>query len=265
MAEGALPVLSSETRAHPGDATAIARIPTGQPPATPRKIVPNMAVIGFVQNVADLSTDKGYQFKFHCDKCGNGFMTEFQTSALGMAESALRVAGSVFGGFFNAAGNSAYEIQRAIGGKAHDAALEHAVQEGKQYFHQCTRCAKWVCPEVCWNAEANMCDACAPKFQQELASAHAHAKADVARQQLYDKAQKANFVADVEMSPTAVARAPDPHAGAANKCTACGVAMGDGRFCPQCGAEKHAMGCSGCGAVLPQGTRFCAQCGTRVG
>ena len=167
-----------------------------------------MSMIQFVQNYEDLSTDKGYQFKFHCDKCGNGFMTEFQTSAIGMAESALRVAGSVFGGFFNTAGNSAYEIQRAIGGPAHDSALAKAVEEGKTHFHQCTRCGKWVCPDVCWNADASMCDGCAPRFQQELASAHAHAKADAARQQLLAKAQKTDFVSDIEMSAQAVVRAP---------------------------------------------------------
>ena len=170
-------------------------------------------MIQFVQNYEDLSTDKGYQFKFHCDKCGNGFMTEFQTSAIGMAESALRVAGSLFGGFFNTAGNSAYEIQRAVGGPAHDSALAKAVEEGKAHFHQCTRCGKWVCPDVCWNGEASMCDGCAPKFQQEFASAHAHAKADAARQQLNAKAQKTDYVADVDMSAKAVVRAPGAQRG----------------------------------------------------
>jgi len=29
-----------------------------------------MALIQFVQNYQDLSTDRGFQFKFHCDKCG---------------------------------------------------------------------------------------------------------------------------------------------------------------------------------------------------
>src|ERR1700744_1883368 len=171
-----------------------------------RKILATMALIQFVQNYEDLCTDRGYQFKFHCDKCGNGFMTEFKASTLGMAESALRVAGDIFGGIFNAAGNSAYEVQRAIGGKAHDQALEEAVTEGKKHFHQCTRCGKWVCPEVCWNADANMCDACAPKFQQEFASAHAQAKANAAREQLYEKAKGTDFVADADMSAGAVAK-----------------------------------------------------------
>ena len=129
-----------------------------------------MALIQFVQNYQDLSTDKGYQFKFHCDKCGNGFMTRFQASTFGLAESALAIAGSLFGGAFNTARNAEYEIQRAVGGKAHDSALESAVVEGKEHFHQCGRCGRWVCPEVCWNAESNLCDGCAPKLAQEMAA-----------------------------------------------------------------------------------------------
>ena len=46
-----------------------------------------MALIQFVQNYQDLSTDRGFQFKFHCDKCGNGYMTRFQTSTFGVAAS----------------------------------------------------------------------------------------------------------------------------------------------------------------------------------
>jgi hypothetical protein len=118
---------------------------------------------------------------------------------------------------------------------------------------------------VCWNGDANMCDGCAPKFQQELASAHAQAKAEAVRQQLLQKAQKTDLVGDLEMSGKSVARAPGPSAGAANMCTACGAALGDGRFCQQCGAERHAMGCPGCGGIVPKGTHFCAQCGTKVG
>jgi hypothetical protein len=42
-----------------------------------------MALIPFVQNFDDLSTDQGFQFKFHCDKCGNGYMSSFQGSSAG--------------------------------------------------------------------------------------------------------------------------------------------------------------------------------------
>ena len=58
-----------------------------------------MALIQFVRNYDDLSSDRGFQFKFHCDKCGNGFMTQFETSTVGMAESVLVVASSLLGGW----------------------------------------------------------------------------------------------------------------------------------------------------------------------
>ncbi|HEX2639330.1 MAG TPA: hypothetical protein VHL50_02110, partial [Pyrinomonadaceae bacterium] len=95
-------------------------------------------MIQFVSNYEDLSTDKGYQFKFHCDKCGNGYMSRFQTSTLGVANSLLNAASNLLGWGYGA-GNSAYEIQRAVGGPAHDSAIKAAVEEGKQHFHQCSR------------------------------------------------------------------------------------------------------------------------------
>lgn len=223
-----------------------------------------MGLIQFVQNYEDLSTDKGFQFKFHCDKCGNGYMTRFQASSLGIAESVLNIAGNVFGGFMSTVSNSAYEVQRAIGGKAHDAALEEAVREGKGYFHQCTRCGRWVCPDVCWNPQAGLCEGCAPNFEEEMAAAHAHAKADAARAQLQEKAAKVDYVANVDMSAKAVVAAPGT--AAASPCGACGAALAAGaRFCPQCGAARVSSGCPSCGAVVQKNTKFCAQCGARVG
>src|SRR2546428_77923 len=59
-----------------------------------------MPAIEFTGNYQDLSTDKGYQFKFFCEKCGNGYMSSFKTSAMGMAASAVEVASSLFGGIF---------------------------------------------------------------------------------------------------------------------------------------------------------------------
>ena len=236
-------------------------------------------LIQFVQNYQDLSTDKGFQFKFHCDKCGNGYMTRFQTSTLGMAESALHIAGNLFGGIFNTVGNSAYEVQRAIGGKAHDSALEEAVQEGKQYFHQCTRCGKWVCPEVCWNDGAGMCEGCAPNMQEEMAAAHAHAKVDAARAQLEAEAAKQNYVAGIDMGKDAVLRAPagsggasalpstgpTPVTAAADRCMGCGAAMAaTAKFCPQCGAQKALRGCPGCGVAVQPNTKFCGECGHKL-
>ncbi|HSN67725.1 MAG TPA: zinc ribbon domain-containing protein, partial [Thermoanaerobaculia bacterium] len=44
-----------------------------------------MPAIRFTDNYDDLSTDRGYQFKFYCEKCGNGYMSSFIISKLGMA------------------------------------------------------------------------------------------------------------------------------------------------------------------------------------
>src|SRR5262249_27791808 len=101
-----------------------------------------MGMIQFVGNHDDLSTDKGYQFKFYCDKCRNGYMSRFIPSKVGIAGSVLRAAGSMFGGILGSASYGSYDIQRMVGGPEHDSAMRTAVEEGKQYFKQCTRCGK---------------------------------------------------------------------------------------------------------------------------
>ena len=48
-----------------------------------------MPTVEFTGNYEDLSTDRGYQFKFYCEKCGNGYMSTFKASKMGMATSML--------------------------------------------------------------------------------------------------------------------------------------------------------------------------------
>jgi membrane protease subunit (stomatin/prohibitin family) len=217
-----------------------------------------MTMINFTSNYDDLSTDRGYQFKFYCDKCHNGYMSRFQMSVTGTAGGLLRAAGSLFGGIFSSAGNSAYEIQQAIGGRAHDDALAEAVEEAKQHFHQCTRCGTWVCPEVCWNAGAGLCEGCAPKFEEEFAASHAQAKARAARDQLLEKAAAADFAAAADMSAGSVAGASAP------KCPSCGTAT-TSKFCPDCGTPVAArLKCSGCGHEPAGAPRFCPECGDKM-
>src|SRR5947208_2666994 len=102
-----------------------------------------MVAIRFTGNYQDLSTDRGYQFKFFCEKCNNGYMSTFKTSAMGVLGSAARVAGNLFGGVFGSVADSSYEVQRAVGGSAHDSALKDAVDEISPIFKQCTRCGSW--------------------------------------------------------------------------------------------------------------------------
>ncbi|HEX8070279.1 MAG TPA: hypothetical protein VF546_10035 [Pyrinomonadaceae bacterium] len=239
-----------------------------------------MALVQFVRNYDDLSTDKGFQFKFYCDKCGNGYLTRYQASTLGTASSFLRAAGDLFGGWASSAGNSAYEVQRAVGGKAHDDALEQAVAEGKAHFHQCSRCGRWVCPEVCWNANAGQCEECAPDYKEEFAAAHAQAKRDAAREQLYERARRTDYASQTDMSADAYAAAPpptpparsttpaaEPTSGAADGplCLSCGAGVGRAKFCPECGTptQRPKPTCAECGHQ-PEGTpKFCPECGAK--
>jgi hypothetical protein len=52
-----------------------------------------MGMIQFVANYQDLSNDKGYQFKFFCDKCRNGYMSRFEASKVGLATGSVAGAG----------------------------------------------------------------------------------------------------------------------------------------------------------------------------
>jgi hypothetical protein len=228
-----------------------------------------MALIQFVRNYDDLSSERGFQFKFHCDKCGNGFMTQFETSTVGMAESVLGVASSLLGGWASSAGNAAREVERAVGGKLHDAALARAVEEARPNFRQCGRCGHWVCTQVCWNAQANLCTECAPDFTQQLAANQARAKADAARAQLETKASQTNYVSGVDMSADAYVQAPMPSSNtqpAKKLCGQCGAEVGDSKFCPECGKSVAAAApihCPQCGGEA-KGGKFCRNCGTKL-
>jgi hypothetical protein len=65
-----------------------------------------MAMIAFTANHTDHSNQNGFQFEFHCDKCGNGFMSSFQANKLGVATELARAAGSIFGGVFGRAASA---------------------------------------------------------------------------------------------------------------------------------------------------------------
>ncbi len=210
-----------------------------------------MALVQFVQNYDDLSTDRGYQFRFYCDKCHNGYMSRFKTSAVGTAGSVLRAAGDLFGGILGQAGSSAFEIQRAIGGRAHDDALQEAVVEAKPNFTQCVRCGRWVCNTVCWNAERGLCSECAPQTEEEIAAAQAQATVE----QIHEKVRQRDQTKELNLDAKMVARCPK-----------CKAKTSGGKFCPECGATLAPKdACGQCGAKMPAGGKFCPECGARQG
>jgi hypothetical protein len=209
-----------------------------------------MSLIRFTENYDDLSTDRGFQFKFFCDRCRNGYMSSFQTSMTGVAGGLLRAAGNLFGGVLHSAGDGAFEVQRAVGGQAHDAALRTAVEEVKPHMRQCKRCGKWVCPEICFNSRRGLCIDCAPDVENEMAAAQAQATKD----QIWQKASSTDYTGKLNMEQEVVAYCPE-----------CGAKAQGGKFCPGCGAKMRAKTeCARCGTDVEAGTKFWPECGNRM-
>ena len=208
-----------------------------------------MALIQFVENYDDLSTDRGFQFKFYCDKCGNGHVSGFQPSVVGTVGGLLRAAGDIFGGVLGQAGHGAYEIQRAVGGKAHDDALAAAVTEVKPNFTQCVRCGHWVCNEVCWNPKRGLCTECGPKTEVEIA----HAQSAAQLEQIQEKVRAKDQTRDLDLDTQMVARCPK-----------CKAETAGAKFCPECGASLAPKdACADCGAKLAPKAKFCPECGAK--
>jgi hypothetical protein len=208
-----------------------------------------MAMIQFTKNHTDHSNAQGFQFEFHCDKCGNGYMSRYVANKLGIAAGLLRAAGSLFGGELSRAGYAGDQIKDVFRGDAWDQAFATAVAEGRQFFKQCTRCGKWVCPEVCWNEKRSLCEVCAPDLQEEAAAAQATA----AVEQIQQKARSVDLVADVDMKANQVAACPH-----------CNARVQGGKFCPECGKTLTADGpCKKCGTTYSG--KFCPECGTPRG
>lgn len=211
-----------------------------------------MGLIQFTNNVTDHSNQQGYQFEFHCDKCGNGYMSSFQPSKVGMAGGFLRAASGFFGGGALGEMASAGDYLRdATRGQARDAAFAHAVTEAKPFFKQCSRCGKWVCPENCWNAKRGMCENCAPDLEEEAAAA----QATVAKEQIWERAKNADQTGGMDVA-NVVRAASCPH---------CGAHAQGSKFCPECGKPLQSKTeCPSCHAHLEAGAKFCGECGAKV-
>ena len=207
-----------------------------------------MSTIQFTDNYSDLSSNRGYQFKFFCQKCGNGYMSTFKPNTFGTAAAAAEAVSSLLGGIFGRAAQGAEQLQQMVAGPQHDSALKAAGDEIRPLFKQCTRCGQWVCEPVCWNKKAGLCEGCAPDMDEEIAAAQAQA----ARDQVFEKARSVDYVGQRDLA----------RQDAVN-CTKCGAKTHGSKFCPECGtptAQKKT--CGSCGAAAEGSPRFCPDCGT---
>ena len=84
--------------------------------------------IAFTDNYEDLSSDRGYQFKFLCQRCGNGYMSSFKKSTTGTISGAVRILGNFFEGGDRIA-SSTDEAQRMTAGKTHDKPLRRQLRK----------------------------------------------------------------------------------------------------------------------------------------
>ena len=221
-----------------------------------------MALQPFTSNFADNSTEAGFQFTFFCDICKEGYKTKFIESRTYKKAGLLRGLGRAVSIGSSLLGKSGigYSIERGSDilterfrgmspewHKEHEAAFELAQNEAKQHFHRCPRCAKWVC-ENDWNEQEGLCVQCAPRVNVEVAAA----KAQKAIKDIQEKAATTQvFTGEIESKQTI--------------CSQCGKPAGEGKFCVNCGASLSLIKCPKCGAQNQAATRFCGECGTKLG
>lgn len=210
--------------------------------------------IRFVRNYTDLSTDKGYQFEFYCDRCGTGYRTRFKTSATGTVSQAVDVVNSFIGGIFQRVSDVTDRVHSAAWEKSHDAAFEEAVKQIENDFIQCPRCQSWVCKDKCWNKSKGLCKDCAPDIGVEMSAAQAGKSVEEiwAHAHMADEDKKLE-----EENWKDVIRA---------SCPKCGCALEkNAKFCPECGekliSEKYGPEC---GEKLSANAKFCIKCGTKI-
>ena len=220
------------------------------------------SLISFTSNYRDRSTEHGYQFEFYCDSCGNGFTSHFKESKLGMASGFMKAASGFLGHIGQEVGHGTHEVNDLMRGKNRDEALRDAVIEAKKVFKQCSRCGKWVCPEVCWNTKANQCIKCAPNLAKEFDAAVATGQKDQIWRQARDPSLIAKTMGGFDLS------APEnpATAGASTAtCGECGAGNQSGKFCQECGKPLVTKKvCGGCGAEAAAGAKFCAGCGGKI-
>ena len=204
--------------------------------------------LNFVRNHHDLSTNSGFQFEFHCDRCGNGHRSPFDAFMLGGISDVLETASNMFGGLFSGAASLGQSARSATWEKAHDTAFQKAIQEMRPNFKQCSRCGHWL-DKICWNQSRGMCKDCTPDLDEEYSNIQTQA----AMEQATEQARNASYVNAEKFNQTL----------SITRCASCDAALTGGKFCGECGTPvQKSQDCKACGADTAGG-KFCLECGQK--
>ncbi len=210
--------------------------------------------IEYPSNYRDLSTDKGFQFEFHCARCRNGHRTRFNPWIASTATSILEMAGSLFGGAFRDAANIGNRMRSAAWRNARDEAFKQAIAEVLPDFVQCPRCQSWVCRDQCWNDSQGLCKRCGPDMGVVASAVQSQKAVQDIRQQA-QSADQDKVPADTWKDKVRAT------------CPQCGKALpGVVKFCPECGTVIQPVKkvCGQCGMDLLPQAKFCPDCGKKV-
>jgi hypothetical protein len=210
--------------------------------------------IEFTNNYTDQSTENGFQYEFKCNRCQNGYRTEFDTFEIAAATNVLEGASSMLGGIFGQAANVAQRAKSAAWEKSSDKAFKKAVEDIRPKFVQCPRCSAWVCKEQCWSEKKGLCKDCAPDLGVEMAAA----QADKSVEEVWAHAKMAEE--DKHLTDA------DWRAGITASCPKCGAPQAtNAKFCAACGTDlKTGKHCTQCGGKLQPDAKFCNECGAAV-
>lgn len=216
----------------------------------------------FTDNFADNSTEAGFQFTFFCDLCQEGYKTKFiesktykKAGLLSGLGKAISLGATILGqsGIGSTIERGSDILSERFEGmspewhKEHEGAFELAQNEAKGHFKRCPKCKRWIC-ENDWNEQEGLCVDDAPREAVEVAAARAEKMVE----DIKEKAKGTQiFTGEIESKQTL--------------CPQCGKPAGEGKFCNNCGASLSFVKCSKCGTKSPTGTRFCGECGTRLG
>ncbi len=220
-----------------------------------------MSLQPFTRNFEDNSTEAGFQFTFFCDLCNDGYKSSFTESKTYRKAGLLRGIGRGISVLSSMAGSSVgYNIERGTNilserfegmspewHQEHESVFRLAQNEAQGHFQRCPRCKKYVC-ESDWNEQEGLCVGCSPRMNVEVAAA----KATKMVEDIQEKARQTTvFTGEIESKQTL--------------CPKCGKPSGEGKFCNNCGTPLSLAKCPKCGTPNQAGTRFCGECGQRLG